>query len=114
MPWHYPTVPTLAPSRHRYLITPVSNSLTRSAEARALGRGGLVAVHRATGIAKSTIRRGLSDLELGAAESLAGQGRARRVGGGRKSCAEVQPKLAKALDRLIDLIKEHGKWVEPS
>ena len=80
----------------------IGRRMWAATEARALGRGGLVAVHRATGIAKSTIRRGLSDLELGAAESLAGQGRARRVGGGRKSCAEVQPKLAKALDRLID------------
>lgn len=71
-------------------------------EARALGRGGIAAVHRATGIAKSTIYRGISDLESGVAEQLAGQGRARRRGGGRKSLHVSQPQLAKALDLLID------------
>lgn len=71
-------------------------------EARILGRGGVAAVHRATGIAKSTIYRGLTDLDTGAAESLAHQGRCRRVGAGRKSLAKQQPELVKALDRLID------------
>jgi len=80
----------------------IGRRMWAATEARALGRGGVAAVHRATGIAKSTIWRGLSDLESGTAQSLAGQGRARRRGGGRKSLAEVQPKLAKALDRLID------------
>jgi len=44
-------------------------------EAQLYGRGGVAAVHRATGIAKSTILRGLGDLESGRAEELAYGGR---------------------------------------
>lgn len=71
-------------------------------EARTLGRGGVASVHRATGIAKSTIYRGLADLDSGAAEALAHQGRCRQEGAGRKSLAAHQPELHKALDWLID------------
>jgi hypothetical protein len=71
-------------------------------EARTLGRGGIATVHRATGIAKSTIRRGLDDLDSGDAERLAQEGRCRRKGAGRKSLSERQPGLQKALDRLVD------------
>ena len=71
-------------------------------EAHTLGRGGVAAVQRATGIAKSTIYRGLSDLDSGAAELLAYEGRLRREGGGRKSLADNDPSFLGALDRLID------------
>ena len=40
--------------------------LFAASEARAAGRGGVVAVSRATGIARSTIGRGLADLRSGA------------------------------------------------
>ncbi|MCK5797222.1 MAG: ISAzo13 family transposase [Deltaproteobacteria bacterium] len=71
-------------------------------EARSIGRGGVASVHRATGIAKSTIYRGLNDLDSGDAEFLAHQGRTRRKGAGRKSLTEYQPGLYDALDQLID------------
>ena len=71
-------------------------------EALSRGHGGVAMVHRATGIAKSTIIRGLSDLESGAAETLALEGRARKRGAGRRLLVSRQPKLMKALDRLID------------
>ena len=48
-------------------------------EAKALGRGGIAAVSRATGVARSTIGRGLKD--LASPERLA-NGRVRREGGG--------------------------------
>jgi len=51
-------------------------------------------VHRATGIAESTIRRGLKDLD---AEPLA-PGAVRRAGGGRKAAAEADPGLVAALE----------------
>ena len=41
--------------------------LFAASEARAAGHGGVVAVSRATGIARSTIDRGLADLRSGAA-----------------------------------------------
>jgi hypothetical protein len=40
--------------------------LFSASEARAAGHGGVVAVSRATGIARSTIDRGLADLRSGA------------------------------------------------
>src|ERR687890_756451 len=46
-----------------------------------LGRGGIAAVARATGIAPSTIRRGLKELNQG----VAADQRLRRPGGGRKA-----------------------------
>ena len=71
-------------------------------EARSLGRGGVTAVHRATGVARSTIHRGMSDLESGEAAGLSERGRTRRRGGGRKSLEVECPELAAALDRLIE------------
>src|SRR3984893_4516154 len=52
--------------------------LFAASEARAAGHGGVVAVSRATGIARSTIDRGLADLRSGAVMSSA---RVRRQGG---------------------------------
>jgi hypothetical protein len=68
-------------------------------EARALGRGGITAVARATGLSDRTIRTGLKELDAPA--PLAGH-RQRRSGGGRKSHAVLQPGLRDALDRLIE------------
>ena len=67
-------------------------------EAEALGRGGIEAVAKATGIARSTIRRGIEELE-GRSEP-AEAGRVRRAGGGRKPAAAAQPGLEAALKAL--------------
>ena len=55
--------------------------LFAASEARAAGHGGVVAVSRATGIARSTIDRGLADLRSGA---VMFSPRVRRQGGGGK------------------------------
>jgi hypothetical protein len=68
-------------------------------EARALGRGGIAAVARATGLSDRTVRTGLKELDD--PDPLAGH-RQRRSGGGRKPHAVTQPGLPKALDRLIE------------
>jgi hypothetical protein len=68
-------------------------------EARALGRGGIATVARATGLSDRTIRTGLKELDD--PNCLAGN-RQRRHGGGRKSHAMTQPGLQEALDRLIE------------
>ena len=72
--------------------------LWAAAEARSAGRGGVGVVHRATGIAESTIRRGLKDLD---AEPLS-PGAVRRAGGGRKAATEADPELAAALEALVE------------
>jgi hypothetical protein len=68
-------------------------------EARALGRGGIVAVALATGLSDRTIRNGLKELDD--PDPLTGH-RQRRSGAGRKPHAMTQPGLQKALDRLIE------------
>ncbi len=52
-----------------------------ASEAIALGHGGIGLVERATGISRSTISRGIRELDAGDAAS---PDRTRRVGGGRK------------------------------
>jgi transposase len=80
----------------------VARRVWASTEAHLFGRGGVAVVYRATGIAKSTLYRGISDLVSGRAEELANQGRLRKPGAGRKRLGERQLGLVAALDRLID------------
>ena len=72
--------------------------LFAASEARAAGHGGVAAVSRATGIARSTIDRGLADLRLGAVMFST---RVRRHGGGGKPATETQPSLLEALNTLV-------------
>jgi hypothetical protein len=68
-------------------------------EALALGYGGITAASQATGLARSTINRGIRELRRGANDI---GGRIRRAGGGRKSAQAHQPGLAAALEALIE------------
>jgi hypothetical protein len=70
-----------------------------AAEAATGGRGGVSAVARVTGIARSTIGRGLA--ELRAREPVAGD-RVRRPGGGRKSLSETDASLLDDLRSLVE------------
>jgi hypothetical protein len=68
-------------------------------EALALGRGGVTAVAAATGIARSTINRGVAELK--AARNEIGCG-IRRPGAGRKREVDRQPGLLVALEAAIE------------
>jgi Rhodopirellula transposase DDE domain len=68
-------------------------------EALAHGYGGVTAVAVATGVARSTINRGIKELRSG--QNLIGS-RVRRDGGGRKSAVVNQPGLPAALEALIE------------
>ena len=68
-------------------------------EALALGYGGVTATAAATGMARSTINRGIDELQAGRNEI--GR-RVRRPGGGRKSAVTHQPGLPAALEALIE------------
>ena len=72
--------------------------LLAASEARAAGHGGIVAVSRATGLAPSTIGRGLRELAEG---TLLPPGWVRRAGGGRKTLAAADPGLLGALQALV-------------
>jgi hypothetical protein len=73
--------------------------LWAAAEAIALGYGGIAAVVRGTGIAASTVGRGIAELRAG---DVLGGGRVPRPGGGRKPLVEADPKLLENLERLAD------------
>jgi hypothetical protein len=72
-----------------------------AAEARTAGRGGVLALTRITGLARSTIDRGLREL-AGTAADEAASGRVRRAGGGRKRLTETDPTLLADLQSLVE------------
>ncbi|MGH3875364.1 MAG: ISAzo13 family transposase [Pseudonocardiaceae bacterium] len=74
--------------------------LALATEAKSWGRGGISAVHEATGASRSTIRRGMAELADDPAERP--PGRVRAPGGGRKKAEDVKPELVDALDDLIE------------
>jgi hypothetical protein len=62
------------------------------------GHGGLAAVSSITGLARSTIERGLKDLDA----PVLPRGRARREGGGRRPLAASDATLIGDLKRLVE------------
>ena len=69
-----------------------------ASEARAAGRGGLAAVSQITGLARSTIGRGLEDLD---GPPPPGR-RVRREGGGPRSLTDRDASLLADLERLVE------------
>jgi hypothetical protein len=72
--------------------------LSAAAEARTAGYGGIAAASRATGLAPSTIGRGLKDLE----DSGSLSGEVRRPGGGRSALTAKDPSLLEDLRQLLE------------
>jgi hypothetical protein len=70
-------------------------------EAVSLGRGGISVVSAATGLAHSTIRRGILELELTTGDTPP-TGRQRREGAGRRRAEVVDPAVKAALERLVE------------
>jgi len=95
--------------RERYLV--VKDTLTErgrrlfiASEALTYGYGGIVAAHRATGMAPSAIGAGIKEvraIENGSAPVL-DKTRSRRPGGGRKKAEEKDPGLVPALKKLVE------------
>lgn len=69
-----------------------------AAEVRAAGRGGVAAVSRATGLARSTLERGLKDLDRHPLPA----GQIRRAGSGRRRLTAKDPTLLEDLRRLVE------------
>jgi hypothetical protein len=72
--------------------------LTAATEAKAVGYGGVTLVHRACGLSRKAIRKGIQEMEAG----VRLEGRIRRPGGGRKAITESDPKLVDRLEAIID------------
>lgn len=69
-------------------------------EARALGRGGVSTVARATGMSRTTVTAAVKELDEPAAS--VDEDRVRRRGAGRPSATAVDPELMAALESLVD------------
>src|SRR5215211_4782139 len=72
--------------------------LLAAAEARTAGYGGIAAVARATGLARSTIGRGLKDLE----QPALAPGQVQRAGSGRRPVQAQDPTLLADLSALVE------------
>jgi hypothetical protein len=79
-----------------------SRRLVAAAESMAIGRGGIAAVSRATGVACQVIRQGRAELGTAADVPAPRNGRIRRPGGGRKRAVAGDPTLLLDLERLVD------------
>lgn len=89
-------------TKYRALLptfTERSRRLWAATEAQAIGYGGIALVARATGVAESTIQRGLRDLRERA--PLPPE-RTRRPGGGRKRATVINRTLLRDLDALVE------------
>ena len=76
--------------------------LWAAVEASHLGRGGISAVARATGLSRNTIYQGVEELgHRTTSESLARK-RVRAAGGGRKPLAKRDPGVVEQLEKLVD------------
>lgn len=73
-----------------------------AAEARELGRGGVTAVARATGLSRTTITAGCRELKLPVKQREQEAARVRRPGGGRRRLTETDPELLTALEALVE------------
>jgi hypothetical protein len=104
----------LDPIRERFAaLSPHLNERERrllaASEARAIGYGGIAVVSRATGIAASTIGRGLNEL---AGQITVAPDRVRRPGGGRKTLVVTDPALLPDLMALVEP-SERGDPMSP-
>jgi transposase len=96
-------IDTLAIKARFEALAPFLNERARrlfaATEARLAGRGGVSAVSTATGVARSTIGRGLAELRR---EASPLSDRVRRPGGGRKQKVDTEPGLLDALSKLVE------------
>jgi transposase len=81
------------------LLDERSRRLLAAAESQAIGKGGISAVARATGLSRLVIRQGIADLKN---PSALAPGRVRREGGGRKRAVVKDTTLRTDLEELLE------------
>ena len=89
------------PARYQVLFRHLDERqrrLVAAADAERLGRGGVSAVARTSGLSRPTIHKGLQELH----DKPLAPGRVRKGGAGRKRVEEIEPAILKELERLID------------
>ena len=103
--WHIQCmIDTNAIGRRFCAIAPFADERMRrliaASEAQVIGRGGISAVSRATGVSRDAIRAGMA--ELAGATPKPPAGRIRQPGGGRKAKTVHDPGLLGALEALVE------------
>jgi hypothetical protein len=73
-----------------------------SAEARAIGYGGISLVSRLSGVSRPTLTEGVKELDNPEAEIMP-QGRSRKPGAGRKPVWEKYPGIMSELESLVSI-----------
>jgi transposase len=73
--------------------------LLAAAESQTIGRGGIPAISKATGLSRIVIRQAIAELKD---PSLLPLGRVRRTGGGRKKWVDKDPTLKSDLESLLE------------
>ena len=81
------------------LLDERARRLLAGAEALTVGRGGVSAVARATGLSRTTIQRGMADVQAG---ECVKKGRIRRAGAGRPRVVVRDLTLRQDLESLIE------------
>lgn len=80
------------------LLDERARRLVAASEARSLGHGGVTVVHRACGLSRKAIRKGIDEIE----EGSTWEGRIRRPGAGRKPITVSDPQLVDKLESMIE------------
>ena len=85
--------------RLAHVLNERTRRLWAGAEAQALGRGGIAALARVTGLSRNTVARGIREPE---GYQPLEPWRVRRPGGGRKRKTVLYPRLLEALEQLVE------------
>ena len=85
--------------RLRGVLDERSRRLLVAAESEAMGRSGISAVSKVTGVSRQVIRQGVAELKQAA---VLPDRRIRRSGGGRKSALALDPSLKTDLEELLE------------
>ena len=80
------------------LLDEQQRRVVAASDAVLLGRGGISKVARASGLSRTTIHRGIKELEAGVED----EGRIRKEGAGRKRIVEKEPGIVDALETLVE------------
>jgi hypothetical protein len=80
------------------MLTERQRRMIAASDAELIGRGGIAAVSKASGMSRSTIAIGMKELESG---TIVENERIRKKGGGRKTLFETDPSLEKDIDLIV-------------
>jgi len=100
----FQSMSTLAGLKQKFhAVWPLLDERTRRVmaanEALSLGFGGISEVHRACGLSRKAIAKGIGEIQEGVVPPV---GRIRRPGAGRKSITVSDPRLVEVLEEMID------------